>query len=74
MFSDMNQILGFMASKASFSFWVVQKYIERPLLYKGRKFDIRCWVVFTDRCEVFFYIPGYLRTSSDEYTLDSKNN
>jgi len=27
--------------------YIIQKYIERPLLYKNRKFDIRCFALAT---------------------------
>jgi len=49
----------------------VQKYIEKPLLYDGRKFDIRIWAMITHKGELFYYKHGYIRTSSDFYTLDN---
>ena len=52
---------------------VVQKYLERPLLYKNRKFDIRVWALVTSKNEIYFYRPGYLRTSSNSYSLSSQN-
>ena len=74
MFRNLPDMLSFIGSKVPYSYWVVQKYIERPLLFKGRKFDIRVWVLFTHKQEVFFYRNGYLRTSSDYFSLDNKNN
>jgi hypothetical protein len=74
IFRSLKQILSFLGSKPLNSLWVVQKYIEKPLLYYGRKFDIRVWVIVTGGNEIYFYRKGYIRTSSDEYSLDKSNN
>lgn len=56
------------------SLWIIQKYIEKPLLFKGRKFDIRMWAVATGKHELFYYKHGYLRTSSSEYDPQGTDN
>ena len=53
--------------------WVVQKYLERPLLFWGRKFDIRVWVLVTSTFDIFTYKQGYLRTSSSTFSIDKNN-
>lgn len=67
----MKDIKQFIFSKPLGSQLIVQKYLERPLLYRKRKFDIRVWALLNDRSEIYFYREGYLRTSSDEYTTES---
>lgn len=68
---DVKSVLG---SKLPNTVWVVQKYIEKPLLFYGRKFDIRMWAIATGKNELFYYRHGYLRTSSSEYDTAAKDN
>lgn len=50
--------------------FIIQKYIEDPLLIHGRKFDIRVWVLVNHNQDCFFFKEGYIRTSSSPYTTD----
>ena len=50
--------------------FIIQKYIEDPLLIHGRKFDIRVWVLINQNNDCFFFKEGYIRTSSSAYTTD----
>ena len=57
---------------------ILQKYIEDPFLYKGRKFDIRIWVLFTylsndNKYEVYVFKEGHLKACCDNFILDSND-
>lgn len=57
--------------------YIIQKYIERPLLYKQRKFDIRCFLMTTtinNNLQAYWYADGYLRTSCKEYSTKNVTN
>lgn len=56
--------------------WVIQKYIENPLLIKNRKFDIRQWVLITSNTTLnaYFYTRCYLRFSADYYDISNIDN
>jgi len=52
---------------------LLQKYIENPLLYNGRKFDMRIWVLLTHDMKVYLFKEGHLKATSYKYSLDNKD-
>lgn len=54
--------------------YIVQKYIYKPMLYRNRKFDIRCYALVTvinNKFQAYFYKEGYLRTSVSEFDMEN---
>lgn len=57
--------------------FILQKYIEKPLLYKSRKFDIRHYMLltcFNGVTKAYWYPEGYIRTASSLFSLKRNAN
>ena len=50
---------------------IIQKYIEKPLCYKGRKCDMRLWVLLTWDFNVYLFKEGHFKASSIPYDVNS---
>ena len=50
---------------------IIQKYIERPFLYKGRKCDIRIWALLTHKMEAYIFKEGHLKASSVDFDTNN---
>ena len=55
---------------------IIQKYIENPLIIKGRKFDIRQWVLVTNLnpLNIYLFDTPYIRFGAEEYHIDDFKN
>ncbi|XP_062597635.1 tubulin polyglutamylase TTLL7-like, partial [Saccostrea cucullata] len=56
--------------------FIVQEYIDKPLLLEGYKFDLRIYVLVTscDPLRIFIFNDGLVRMSTDKYTNPSDGN
>jgi len=55
--------------------WVVQRYIENPLLLQGRKFDIRAYcLVARTTPHLWFFHPGYCKVAFEPYDGSALDN
>lgn len=55
--------------------YVVQKYVRKPALYQGHKYDFRIYVLITSAIspmQLFLYDDGLVRLASEKYDR-SKN-
>lgn len=50
---------------------IIQKYLDFPLLYYNRKFDIRCYVLVDHCFNVFLCREGHLKACSVNYSIDT---
>ena len=53
--------------------FVIQKYIERPLLFNNKKFDIRFFILVTPSSKLFFCKDMYIRLSACNYDLNDNS-
>ena len=53
---------------------IVQKYIEKPLCYYGRKCDMRVWVLLTQGMKVYIYKEGHLKTCSEKFDINNNKD
>ena len=57
--------------------FILQKYMEKPLLFQGRKFDLRHFMVVNcvgGVLRAYWYQQGYVRTSSSLYSLKNRKD
>jgi len=63
------------AKQKEFQF-IVQKYIENPMIIKNRKFDLRVWVLVTDwnPLTVWYFKKPYVRFPAHDYSENNIDN
>ena len=73
--TDMDDLLkSIMVSKDKI--WITQKYIEKPLIIIGKKFDMRVWILVTsvEPMRIWMFMRPYLRFTSEDYDPNQLKN
>ena len=65
------QLIDVLGSNSSIREWVLQTYVDRPLLLKGKKFHIRAYVLAVNAIQVFFYDEVLCLCSGTKYNKNA---
>jgi Tubulin-tyrosine ligase family len=68
--NKIDQIDSYFSNTEETGNYVIQKYIESPMLFYNRKFDVRMWVLITHENLCYYYPHGYIRTSSEIFSIE----
>lgn len=49
---------------------IIQRYVQNPSLYQGRKYTYRVWAIFTNCMGIYLYKQGYANVSAHQYNLE----
>ena len=52
---------------------LLQKYLEKPLLYDERKFDMRIWVLLNHEMNIYICKEGHLKIASEKFYIQSND-
>ena len=74
--SCIDQLNDILSNIKSHNQTVIQKYIENPMVIKGRKFDMRQWVLVTNFNPLTAYLfdTPYIRFGAEDFHLDDFKN
>ncbi|OMJ75874.1 hypothetical protein SteCoe_24893 [Stentor coeruleus] len=75
--SSLDKIKSIISRQRKSHTYIIQKYIQNPLLINKRKFDIRCYALltsFANQLQGYFFKDGYLRTSCKEFNIKNTND
>lgn len=74
--TDLSDIISRMQVTTNISIWIVQKYIERPLVILDKKFDIRQWVLISsiEPLTIWVWKTPYVRFTSQDYNPANAKN
>ena len=54
--------------------YVIQRYIQQPMLWRGRKFHLRCYTLLKGNMQTYVYRKAFILSASDSYDTNSSHD